>query len=40
MLSWIIIISTETHGKLFNIIEGLYGGVHEATNPVIEATPV
>ena len=35
-LYWVIIVSTEMHGKMLNIIASLNSAVHESTIPVIK----
>ena len=37
---WRIYVAVETHGKVLSITAILNIGVHEATNPVIEGSPV
>ena len=39
-LFWGIRINNQLNGKLLNIIACLNSDVHEATNPVIEGTPM
>ena len=39
-LCWGVHITTQSHGELLDTIACLNSDVHEATNPVIEETPM